>query len=613
MSGKKLSISEQRERAKQWALEEEKKKRQREDNKSSPTINVPKNKRAKLNHTPTAVQTIFPNHNNNNNNNNNKRSSTSSPINIRNNNRNTTAEEIDSPPKRRGRPPSPKEIEIDNSPKRRGRPPSPKEIEIDNSPKRRGRPPSPILEDSIKIQQELVKKRADERTIEILNEKGKNLTPSSIKKSSTPVGIIENQRTPIYQRSIINITSNKSNHSKNLEEELQTYNNAERQKSLSKNLAQVRKKEGNSFYKEEKYIEAIDKYSIAIELDETDISFYSNRSACYLALQRYEHAVEDGKKCLKLDKDYLKGYYRTGLGLIGLQKNDAALNILQQGLDLDPSNLELLKVVKDLKNHMSDTDDTTTTLLISKNYISNISPNPYDNTPNQDNRRFIQQEKSLINEHSMISIFSSKLKILLLFLLMIPFSSFRNALSTAFLIIAIYLNMIYGKEIRQTSFYLICSSPIIIIFYLYRRFKFQTSEKLKASQQVVESLAELAKEELVKVNSNGYYPLEHLKWDMHIAVNKAIQENIIPMTPMNNVLKYNKDRNYSKKLIEILWKDIIKEVERDPNIQPSTREYEGKISKCWKISGIRGRSPFPPFSSSSSSSSTSSGMFSFFS
>lgn len=588
MSGKKLSIAEQRERAKQWALEEEKKKRQRED-KPSPNTNVTgqKNKRAKLTHTPPAVQAILPNNNNNNN----KRASTSSPINNRNN-RITTAEEIDSPPKRRGRPPSPKST----------------------------------LEDSIKIQQELVRKRAEERTNVILNEnqgRGRNLTPSEktpstekvsrSSKKSTTEGIIEklvSQRTPISQRN--NITT-KSSRSENLENELQanfreTYNNAERQKSLSKNLAQVRKKEGNLFYKKENYIEAIDKYSAAIELDETDISFYSNRSACNLALQRFELAVEDGRKCLKLDKNYLKGYYRTGLGLIGLEKYEAALNILQQGLDLDPNNPELLKIVKDLKNHMAETDETTTTLLIVKNYNTDISPNPYEKTP-QENRRFIREERSQINEPSIISILLTKLKILLIFLLSIPFSSLRNALSTAFLIISIYLYMTYGKEIIQTSFYMALSSPVIVTFYLYRRFRNQTSEKVKATQQVVETLADIAKEELAKVHtSNGYYPVELLKWSMYTAVNEAIQENIIPLTPMNTVLKYNKDRNYSKNLIGILWKDIIKEVEKDPNIQPSTRDYEGKISKCWKIAGIRGRSPFPSFSSSSSSP----GMFSSF-
>jgi hypothetical protein len=162
----------------------------------------------------------------------------------------------------------------------------------------------------------------------------------------------------------------------------------------------------------------------------------------------------------------------------------------------------------------------------------------------------------------------------------------------------------------MACYWLAILSPFIITLYLYRRFKTESSEKVKATQQVIETIAELAKEQLSMVNtSNGFYPVEHLKWTMYTVVNEAIQEKVIPLTPMNTVMKYNKDRHYNKKLIDLLWKDIIKEVEKDPNIQPSTRDYEGKTLKCWRITGLRGKSPLPSFSSASSNS----GMFSFFS
>ena len=41
--------------------------------------------------------------------------------------------------------------------------------------------------------------------------------------------------------------------------------------------AQVKKNEGNNFFKEKKYKEAILKYSEAIALDPSDVTFYSNR------------------------------------------------------------------------------------------------------------------------------------------------------------------------------------------------------------------------------------------------------------------------------------------------------------------------------------------------
>lgn len=41
--------------------------------------------------------------------------------------------------------------------------------------------------------------------------------------------------------------------------------------------AQVKKNEGNNFFKEKKYKEAIQRYSEAIALDPSDVTFYSNR------------------------------------------------------------------------------------------------------------------------------------------------------------------------------------------------------------------------------------------------------------------------------------------------------------------------------------------------
>jgi tetratricopeptide (TPR) repeat protein len=496
-----------------------------------------------------------------------------------------------------------------------------------SSPKR-GRPPSSksSLEESIQIQQEEIKKREDDRIKVILySNQGrgrKSLTPEQpamniinenyISRPSVTAPVPH--KSPISQKK--SITSTTKSIRPTLEDELQanfreTYNNAERQKSLSKSLAQVRKREGNSFYKKEKYAEAIDKYSAAIELDDTDISFYSNRSACHIALQKYDDAVEDGQKCLQLDKTYLKGYYRTGLGLIGIGKYEAALKILQQGLELDPTNSELVKVVKDLKSHMLDTDDTTMAALpIGKNYRPDISPNPY--TPNQKESRstFTTDVRNEIIVQSGVNRFYSTLKENLNHLLFIPFSSFKNAFATIAIITSTYLFIMFKKQIIMACYWLAILSPFIITLYLYRRFKTESSEKVKATQQVIETIAELAKEQLSMVNtSNGFYPVEHLKWTMYTVVNEAIQEKVIPLTPMNTVMKYNKDRHYNKKLIDLLWKDIIKEVEKDPNIQPSTRDYEGKTLKCWRITGLRGKSPLPSFSSASSNS----GMFSFFS
>ena len=75
---------------------------------------------------------------------------------------------------------------------------------------------------------------------------------------------------------------------------------------------QTKKDEGNQFFKNKQYEEAIQKYTEAIEFDKTDVTFYSNRSACYAALNKWEQAAEDGKQCIIADKSFVKGYFRQG-------------------------------------------------------------------------------------------------------------------------------------------------------------------------------------------------------------------------------------------------------------------------------------------------------------
>ena len=51
--------------------------------------------------------------------------------------------------------------------------------------------------------------------------------------------------------------------------------------------AENRKEEGNQLYKAKKYLEALAKYSAAIELCPENPAFYGNRSACHMMLSQY--------------------------------------------------------------------------------------------------------------------------------------------------------------------------------------------------------------------------------------------------------------------------------------------------------------------------------------
>jgi tetratricopeptide (TPR) repeat protein len=117
---------------------------------------------------------------------------------------------------------------------------------------------------------------------------------------------------------------------------------------MSKAQSQVLKNEGNAFFKDKKYQQAIDKYTAAIALYTGDVTFYSNRSACYAALAMWEEAAADGRECIMCDKSFVKGYFRQALALQALGNLDAAGDACKRGLGIDSTNADLKKMSREI-------------------------------------------------------------------------------------------------------------------------------------------------------------------------------------------------------------------------------------------------------------------------
>ncbi|CAM9155146.1 unnamed protein product [Choristocarpus tenellus] len=105
------------------------------------------------------------------------------------------------------------------------------------------------------------------------------------------------------------------------------------------------KGEGNAAFKAGKWTEAVQGYSRAIDLDPEDkasLVYYSNRSAAYLKLgDAKSKALKDAEKCVKLAPEWSKAYSRLGAAQHALGRYDSAIQSLQAGLKLDPSNSSL--------------------------------------------------------------------------------------------------------------------------------------------------------------------------------------------------------------------------------------------------------------------------------
>ncbi|CAI0476853.1 unnamed protein product [Linum tenue] len=107
-------------------------------------------------------------------------------------------------------------------------------------------------------------------------------------------------------------------------------------------MADEAKAKGNAAFSSGDYTTAIKHFSDAIALAPTNHVLYSNRSAAYASLQKYDDALNDAKKTVELKPDWSKGYSRLGAAHLGLTQYKDAIVAYKKGLDFDPNN-EALK------------------------------------------------------------------------------------------------------------------------------------------------------------------------------------------------------------------------------------------------------------------------------
>lgn len=101
------------------------------------------------------------------------------------------------------------------------------------------------------------------------------------------------------------------------------------------------KNQGNALFAAGNYVDAVDVFTQAIALDSTNAVLHSNRSAALASLKRWDEAVEDARRTTELKPDWGKGWSRLGAALQGAGSLAEAHHAFQQGLAVDPSNVQL--------------------------------------------------------------------------------------------------------------------------------------------------------------------------------------------------------------------------------------------------------------------------------
>mmetsp|Transcript_30281 Transcript_30281/g.81388 ORF Transcript_30281/g.81388 Transcript_30281/m.81388 type:complete len:555 (-) Transcript_30281:281-1945(-) len=111
---------------------------------------------------------------------------------------------------------------------------------------------------------------------------------------------------------------------------------------------------GNEAFKAQKYEEAIKHFSDAIDADPSGHVLYSNRSAAYASLGKFEDALADADKCIQINGTWAKGYSRKGAALSGMRKYEDAAATYEEGLTHDAENAALKQGLQEVRAKLED-------------------------------------------------------------------------------------------------------------------------------------------------------------------------------------------------------------------------------------------------------------------
>ncbi|XP_047085604.1 ankyrin repeat domain-containing protein 27-like [Lolium rigidum] len=105
------------------------------------------------------------------------------------------------------------------------------------------------------------------------------------------------------------------------------------------------KSQGKKAVKRNDFLGASNLYTKALALNYFDETLYSNRSLCYLKIGKAREALFDADVCIAKRPEWVKGYYRKGAAHMSLKEYEEASEAFQDGLELDPGNAEMEKLL----------------------------------------------------------------------------------------------------------------------------------------------------------------------------------------------------------------------------------------------------------------------------
>ena len=96
------------------------------------------------------------------------------------------------------------------------------------------------------------------------------------------------------------------------------------------------KRKGNAAFAAGEFAKAVKQFTMAIRMDKTNHVLFSNRSAAHAGLGKYEDALADAERCVRMSPKWGKGYGRKGAALTGLGQGGEAVKAYLAGLAVEP-------------------------------------------------------------------------------------------------------------------------------------------------------------------------------------------------------------------------------------------------------------------------------------
>ncbi|KAJ9706818.1 hypothetical protein PVL29_002006 [Vitis rotundifolia] len=122
----------------------------------------------------------------------------------------------------------------------------------------------------------------------------------------------------------------------------------EKEAKERKAKAQKEKEAGNAAYKKKDFETAIQHYTKAIELDDEDISFITNRAAVYLEMGQYEECIKDCDKAVERGRELRSDFKMIARALT--RKGSALVKMAKCSKDYEPAIETFQKALTEHRN-----------------------------------------------------------------------------------------------------------------------------------------------------------------------------------------------------------------------------------------------------------------------